>query len=78
MRNGDADNRAGMPDYSSGGRGRNPQEPVAGASSPTARKEPSGQKVEQLMEVVVERENMVNSLGLVSLLDQLRNLQCAS
>lgn len=62
MRNGDADNRAEKPGNSSGGRGRNPHEPVAGASSLTARKEPSSQKVEQLMEVVVERENMVKAL----------------
>jgi len=62
MRNGDADNRAEMPGNSSGGRGRNPHEPVAGGSSLTARKEPSGQKVEQLMEVVVERENIVKAL----------------
>lgn len=62
MRTGDADNGAEMPGNSSGGRGRNPHEPVAGASSLTARKEPSRQKVEQLMEAVVERENMAKAL----------------
>jgi RNA-directed DNA polymerase len=62
MRNGDAGNRAGTPDDSSGRRGRNPQEPVAGASSLTAKKEHSRQTVEQLMEAVVERENMVKAL----------------
>ena len=38
---GDADNRAGMPGYSSGVRGRNPQGPVAGAPNFTARRENS-------------------------------------
>jgi len=62
MRNGDAGNRAGMPDYSSGGRGRNPQGPVAGASSLTAKKDDSCQKSQKLMEAVVERENMLSAL----------------
>lgn len=62
MRNGDAGNRAGMPDYSSGSSGRNPQGPVAGASSPTARRENSRQKIQKLMEAVVERENMFKAL----------------
>ena len=62
MRNGDAGNRAGMPDYSSGRRGRNPQGPVAGASNLTARKENSCRKTKQLMEAVVERENMLKAL----------------
>jgi len=62
MRNGDAGNRAGMPDYSSGGRGRNPQGPVAGASSLTAKRDDSCQKAQKLMEAVVERENMLKAL----------------
>jgi len=62
MRNGDAGNRAGMPGYSSGGRGRNPQGPVAGASSLTAKRDNSCRKVAQLMEVMVERENMIKAL----------------
>lgn len=62
MGNGDAGNRAGMPDYSSGERGRNPQGPVAGASSLTAKREDSRQKTQNLMEVVVERENMFKAL----------------
>ena len=62
MRNGDAANRAGMPGYSSGSSGRNPQEPVAGASNLTARKEHSSQKTMQLMEAVVEGENMLKAL----------------
>jgi RNA-directed DNA polymerase len=62
MRNGDAGNRAGMPDYSSGGRGRNPQGPVVGASNLTAKREDSCWKTQKLMEAVVERENMVKAL----------------
>ena len=62
MRDEDAGNRAGMPDYSSGGRGRNPQGPVAGASSLTAKRDDSCRKVQKLMEAVVERENMVKAL----------------
>jgi RNA-directed DNA polymerase len=62
MRSGDAGNRAGMPDYSSGGRGRNPQGPVAGASSLTAKRDNSCQKTQKLMEAVVERENMFRAL----------------
>ncbi len=62
MRNGDAGNWAGMPDYSSGARGRNPQCPDAGASSLTARRENSRRKTQQLMESVVERENMLKAL----------------
>ena len=62
MRNGDAGNRAGMPDYSSGSRGRNPQGPVAGASNLTAKRDDSCQKIQKLMETVVERENMVKAL----------------
>jgi RNA-directed DNA polymerase len=62
MRNEDAGKRAGMPGNSSGGSGRNPQGPVAGAPGLTARKEHSRQKAMQLMEAVVERENMVRAL----------------
>jgi RNA-directed DNA polymerase len=62
MRNGDAGNRAGMPGYSSGSSGRNPQGPVAGASSLTARREYPRQKTQKLMESVVERENMLKAL----------------
>ena len=62
MRNGDAGNRAGMPDYSSGSRGRNPQVPVAGASNLTAKRDDSCRKTEKLMEAVVERENTVKAL----------------
>jgi RNA-directed DNA polymerase len=62
MRSGDAGNRAEMPDYSSGGRGRNPQGPVAGASNLTAKRDYSCQKVQKLMEAVVERENMFKAL----------------
>ena len=62
MRNGDAGNRAGTPDYSSGSRGRNPQGPVAGASNLTAKRDDSCQKIQKLMETVVERENMVKAL----------------
>ncbi len=62
MRNGDAGNRAGMLDYSSGGRGRNPQGPVAGASNLTAKRDDSCRKIQKLMEAVVERENMVKAL----------------
>ena len=51
-----------MPGYSSGSSGRNPQEPVAGASNLTARKEHSSQKTMQLMEAVVEGENMLKAL----------------
>jgi hypothetical protein len=59
---GDAGNRAGMPGYSSGRRGRNPHGPVAGASSFTVRKENSRPESVQLMEAVVERENMFRAL----------------
>jgi len=62
MRNGDAGNRAGMPGYSSGSRGRNPQGPVAGASNLTAKRDDSCRKTQKLMEAVVERENMVRAL----------------
>ena len=62
MRNGDAGNRAGMPGYSSGSSGRNPQGPVVGASSLTAKRENSRQKIQNLMEAVVERENMSRAL----------------
>src|SRR5208337_29767 len=62
MSNGDAGNRTGMSDYSSGGRGRNPQGPVAGASSLTAKRDDSCQKAQKLMEAVVERENMFKAL----------------
>ncbi len=62
MRNGDAGNRDGMPGYSSGSSGRNPQGPVAGASKLTARKEYSRPKIGSLMEQVVERENMFKAL----------------
>jgi RNA-directed DNA polymerase len=62
MRDEDAGERAGLPDHSSGGSGRNPQGPVAGASSLTARKENSRLKIQNLMEAVVERENMFRAL----------------
>jgi RNA-directed DNA polymerase len=62
MRIGDAGNRAGMPDYSSGSRGRNPQGPVAGASNLTAKRDDSCRKIQKLMEAVVERENMLKAL----------------
>lgn len=62
MRNGDAGNRAGMPDYSSGVRGRNLHGSVAGASSLTARRKDSRRKSQKLMEAVVERENMLKAL----------------
>ncbi len=62
MRNGDAGNRAGMPDYSSGSSGPNPQGPVAGASSLTAIRDDSRQKTQKLMEAVVEGENMFKAL----------------
>lgn len=62
MRNGDAGNRAGMPGYSSGRSGRNPQGLVAGASSLTAIRENSRQKIQTLMEAVVEGENMFRAL----------------
>lgn len=61
----DAGTRAEKPGNSSGSSGRNPQGPVAGASSLTARKEFSRQKTQQLMEAVVERENMLKALGRV-------------
>jgi len=67
MRNADAGNRAGMPDYSSGGRGRNLQGPVAGASNLTARRDSSCRKVQKLVEEVVERENMVKALRQVEM-----------
>ncbi len=51
-----------MPGYSSGSSGRNPQGPVAGASSLTAKKDVSRQKTQKLMEAVVERENMLKAL----------------
>jgi RNA-directed DNA polymerase len=51
-----------MPDYSSGVRGRNPQGPVAGASSLTAKRDNSNQKIQNLMEAVVERKNMFKAL----------------
>ena len=62
MRNEDAGKRAEMPGNSSGSSGRNPQGPVAGASSFTARKEHSRQDDRKLMEAVVERENMIKAL----------------
>jgi len=62
MRDGDTGNRAGMPGYSSGGRGRNPQGPVAGASNLTAKRSDSWRKIQKLMEAVVERENMFKAL----------------
>ena len=62
MRKGDAGNRAEMPGYSSGGSGRNPQGPVAGASNLTARRETPARRLKQLMEAVVERENMFKAL----------------
>jgi len=51
-----------MPGYSSGGRGRNPQGPVAGASNLTAKRDDSCRKSHGVMEAVVERENMVKAL----------------
>jgi RNA-directed DNA polymerase len=62
MRNGDADSRTETAGTSSGGSGRNPQGPVACASSLTARKDASRRKTMQLMEAVVERENMFRAL----------------
>jgi RNA-directed DNA polymerase len=62
MSSGDAGNRVAIPDYSPGSSGRNPQGPVAGASSLAARREDSRQRTEQLMEAVVERENMFKAL----------------
>ena len=62
MRNGDSGNRAEMPDYSSGERGRNPQGPVVGASNLTAKRDDSCRKIQKLMEAVVERENMFRAL----------------
>jgi RNA-directed DNA polymerase len=62
MRNGDAGNRVGMPDYSSGVRGRNPQGPVAGASNLTAKRDDSCRKSQKFMEAVVERGNMLKAL----------------
>lgn len=62
MRDEDAGIRAGMPGNSSGGSGRNPRRPVAGASSLTARRGTSRQKSGKLMEAVVERENMFRAL----------------
>ena len=61
MTTGDVDRRAGMPDTSSVGSGRNPREAVVWASNVTARKEDSSQKTKQLMEAVVERENMLQA-----------------
>ena len=58
----DADSRAEMSGISPGGSGRNPQGPVACASSLAARREDSRQKTEGLMEAVVERENMLRAL----------------
>ena len=58
----DADSRTEMPGISSGGSGRNPQGPVACASSLTARRENSRQKPQELMEAVVERGNMLKAL----------------
>lgn len=62
MNSGDAGNQAEMSDYSSGWRGRNPQGPVAGASSLTAKKDNSCRKVQKLMKAVVEREDMFRAL----------------
>lgn len=62
MSSGDAENRVGMPGYSSGNSGRNPRGPVAGASSLTARKEYTRQENQNLIETVVERENMFKAL----------------
>ena len=62
MRNGDADSRTETAGTSSGSSGRNPQGPVACASSLTARKDASRRKTMQLMEAVVERENMFRAL----------------
>jgi len=58
----DADSRTEMSGISSGGSGRNPQGPVACASSLTARREDSRQKSPELMEAVVERGNMLKAL----------------
>jgi RNA-directed DNA polymerase len=59
---GDADSRTEMCGISSGGSGRNPQGPVACASSLTATRDNSSQKIQNLMEAVVERENMFKAL----------------
>ena len=65
MREEDAGKRVEMPGDSSGVRGRHPQGTVEVASSPTARRARSCQETTHLMEVVVERENMVKALGQV-------------
>ncbi len=62
MSSGDAGNRAEMPGYSLGGRERNSQGPIAGASSLTAKRDDSCRKTQELMEAVVERENMLKAL----------------
>ena len=62
MRRGDAGSRTEMFGISSGGSGRNPQDPVVCASSLTAIRDDSRQKSRQLMEEVVERENMFKAL----------------
>jgi len=50
--------RAEMPDTTPGGSGRNPRGSGGGVSSATARREDTCPETENVMEVVVERENM--------------------
>ncbi len=58
----DADSRIEICGTSSGGSGRNPQEPVVCAPSLTAKRDDSGRKIQNLMEAVVERKNMFKAL----------------
>ena len=58
----DADSRTEMCGTSTGGSGRNPQEPGVCALSLTTRRGNSSQKIQKLMETVVERENMFKAL----------------
>jgi RNA-directed DNA polymerase len=58
----DADNRTEMLGTAMGSSGRNPQGPVVCASSLTARRDDPSQKIQDLMEAVVERENMFRAL----------------
>ena len=58
----DAGSRSEMSGISSGSSGRNPQGPVVCASSLTAKRDNSSQKIHNLMEAVVERENMFKAL----------------
>ena len=58
-------NRAEMPDAPAEGSGRNLPMAAGGASNVTARREHSCMELENLMEAVVERENMLSALGRV-------------